>query len=119
MATEFPRHGIKTLKSEDIMDAWDRVGTVTSEIITSLMNKEAATVLSDLKEKSVCQSSENATRGTSLSVGGTAIPGKLVTSPGRENGSHVTKINALMQAENYHRLLRNEMVEVKRDLNSL
>ena len=48
MATEFPRHGIKTLKSEDIMDAWDRVGTVTSEKITSLMNKEAVTVLSDL-----------------------------------------------------------------------
>jgi len=44
----------KTQKSEDIVEAWDRMGTITSEIITSLMNKEVAMVSKRFKREKAC-----------------------------------------------------------------
>jgi hypothetical protein len=108
----------RNLKAKDIVEAWDRVGTISSEIVASVINQEATTVAESFKRANSNagppkkRQKKRASQWTDL--------------PSQENWSQALSRRMdrmsrmsmlLMQVEYYHRLLRSEIAEVKRDLN--
>jgi hypothetical protein len=126
----------RDLKSDKIVDAWDKIGIMTSQISQSVMQKQADLVAKRYQIASGRDANVSQDQGPSkkrrlesdLSSSNDAADSSLSSSsalPEQENWSEslarrvdrmANMSRLIMEIEYCHRLLRKEMVEVQADL---
>jgi len=108
---------LRILKAENMVEAWDWVGSVTSEIATSVMSIQANVIATRFKRKKPREGPPK-----KRSRGHASLPKDECL---RENWSQALSRRMdrmsrmsiiLMQVEYYHRQLRSEIVELKNEM---
>jgi hypothetical protein len=136
---------VRDLKSDRIVDAWDKIGVMTSEISSAVMKKQADLVAkryqigaassssscdtfsplvpvegsSKKKRRRLLEESDSSSSSSSKEAGSPTnlLPVENWSESLTRNVDRMAKMsNLMMEIEYCHRLLRNEMVEIQKDL---
>lgn len=113
---------VRELKAEKMVEAWDKIGILTTELTKSIMKKQADSIAKRYRQGSQDDQDESRNKKQRLEDSHSNI----VNVPDENWSESLTRCidrmartsKLIMEIEYCHRLLRQEMVDIQKDLDS-